>query len=178
MVWRLQLILSDHLTTQGNHLSSNFIYIFSYPQRSCIYRTKLINVASKCGKKAKAKMLEAILEHNVHVWVPNVHIWGPNVHIWLLKNSGYNLIFSFFTKIGLDSYFWYLLYIYIYYIHKHWIWVILQFDWFSTSRILAHILLVEKFNVNKMADRFARRAKWKWISSFTWKWGPKNHWKS
>ena len=66
----------------------------------------------------------------------------------------------------------------IYYIHKHWIWAILQFDWFSTSRILTHILLVEKWNVNKMADRFARRAKWKWISSFTWKWCPKNHWKS
>ena len=75
-----------------------------------MYRTKLTNVASKCGKKAKAKMLEAILEHNVHVWVPNVHIWGPNVHFWLLKNSGYNLIFSFFTKIGLDSNFWHLLY--------------------------------------------------------------------
>ena len=62
-----------------------------------MYRTKLTIVASKCGKKAKAKMLEAILEHNVH--------------IWLLKNSGYNLVFSFFTKIGLDSYFWHLLYI-------------------------------------------------------------------
>jgi hypothetical protein len=35
----------------------------------------------------------------------------------------------------------------IYYIHKVWIWGILQSDWFSTSRILAHILLVEK---NKM----------------------------
>jgi hypothetical protein len=35
-----------------------------------------------------------------------------------------------------------------YYIHKVWIWGILQSDWFSTSRILAHILLVEK---NKMA---------------------------
>ena len=32
-----------------------------------MYRTKLTIVASKCGKKAKAKMLEAILEHNVHV---------------------------------------------------------------------------------------------------------------
>ena len=67
MVWRLQLILSGHLTTQGNHLSSNFIYIFSYPLRSCMYRTKLTYVASKCGKIAKAKMLEAILDHNVHV---------------------------------------------------------------------------------------------------------------
>ena len=38
--------------------------------------------------------------------------------------------------------------IYIYYIHKVSIWGILQSDWFSTSRILAHILLVEK---NKMA---------------------------
>jgi hypothetical protein len=36
----------------------------------------------------------------------------------------------------------------LYYIHKVWIWGILQSDWFSTSRILAHILLVEK---NKMA---------------------------
>jgi hypothetical protein len=35
-----------------------------------------------------------------------------------------------------------------YYIHKVWIWGILQSDWFSTSRILAHILLVEE---NKMA---------------------------
>ena len=32
-----------------------------------MYRTKLTNVASKCGKKAKAKMLEVIQEHNVHV---------------------------------------------------------------------------------------------------------------
>jgi hypothetical protein len=35
-----------------------------------------------------------------------------------------------------------------YYIHKVWIWGILQSDWFATSRILAHFLLVEK---NKMA---------------------------
>ena len=32
-----------------------------------MYRTKLTNVASKCGKKAKAKILEVIQEHNVHV---------------------------------------------------------------------------------------------------------------
>ena len=32
-----------------------------------MYKTKLTNVASKCGKKVKAKMLEAIVEHNVHV---------------------------------------------------------------------------------------------------------------
>ena len=30
----------------------------------------------------------------------------------------------------------------------------LQLDWFSTSRILAHMLLVEKCTANKMADRF------------------------
>ena len=36
----------------------------------------------------------------------------------------------------------------IYYIHKVWICGILQSDWFSTRRILANILLVEK---NKMA---------------------------
>ena len=39
------------------------------------------------------------------------------MHIWLLKNSGYNLIFSFFTKIGLDSYFWHLLYIRSFIVH-------------------------------------------------------------
>jgi hypothetical protein len=39
-----------------------------------------------------------------------------------------------------------------YYIHKVWICGILQSDWFSTSRILAHILLVEK---NKMAAQTA-----------------------
>ena len=50
-------------------------------------------------------MLEAIVEHNVHVRVLNVHIFGTNVHVWVLKNSGYNVIYSFFTKIGLDSYF-------------------------------------------------------------------------
>ena len=61
MVWRLQLILSGHLTTQGNHLSSNFTYIISYLLRLCMYRTKFTNLASKCGKIAKAK-------------IPNVHI--------------------------------------------------------------------------------------------------------
>ena len=30
-------------------------------------RTKLTNVVNKCGKKVKAKMLEAIAEHNVHL---------------------------------------------------------------------------------------------------------------
>ena len=55
--------------------------------------------------KVKGKMLEAIVEHNVHVRVLNVHIFGTNVHVWVLKNSGYNVIYSFFTKIGLDSYF-------------------------------------------------------------------------
>ena len=38
------------------------------------------------------------------------------MHFWLLKNSGYNLIFSFFTKIGLDSNFWHLLYVSIIYL--------------------------------------------------------------
>ena len=42
----------------------------------------------------------------------------------------------------------------IYYMHKVWIWGILQSDWFSTSRILAHILLVEK---NKMAAKLNLR---------------------
>ena len=50
-------------------------------------------------------MLEAIVEQNVHVQVLSVHICGPNVHVWVLKNSGYNFFSSFFTKIGLDSYF-------------------------------------------------------------------------
>ena len=31
-----------------------------------MYRTKLTIVANKCGKKFKAKMLEAIVKHNVH----------------------------------------------------------------------------------------------------------------
>ena len=43
-------------------------------------------------------MLEAIVEHNVHVRVLNVHIFGTNVHVWVLKNSGYNVIYSLFTK--------------------------------------------------------------------------------
>ena len=50
-------------------------------------------------------MLEAIVEHNVHVTALNVHIFGTNLHVWVLKNSGYNVIYSFFKKIGLDSYF-------------------------------------------------------------------------
>ena len=49
-------------------------------------------------KKLKAKMLEAVVEHNVHVR-------ALNVHVWVLKNSGYNLISTFSAKIGLDSYF-------------------------------------------------------------------------
>ena len=69
MVWRLQLILSvsDHLITHGNHLFSNFIYILSYPLCTCMYWTKLINVANKCDKKANANFLEAIVGHNVHI---------------------------------------------------------------------------------------------------------------
>ena len=67
MVWRLQLILSDHLITHGNHLFSNFIYILSYPLCTCMYRTKLINVANKCDKNANAKLLEAIVGHNVRI---------------------------------------------------------------------------------------------------------------
>ena len=69
MVWRLQLILSvsDHLITHGNHLFSNFIYILSYPLCTCMYWTKLINVANKCDKNANAKLLETIVGHNVHI---------------------------------------------------------------------------------------------------------------
>ena len=52
--------------TPGNHLSCNLIKIFSYPLCSCMYRAKLTIVANKRGKKFKAKMMEAILEHNVH----------------------------------------------------------------------------------------------------------------
>ena len=37
--------------------------------------TLLINVANKCPKKVKSMMLEAILEHNVHVWVPIMSIF-------------------------------------------------------------------------------------------------------
>ena len=43
--------------------------------------TKLTNVVNKCSKKGKARMSEAIVEHNVHVRVLNVHILGPNVHV-------------------------------------------------------------------------------------------------
>ena len=52
--------------TPGKHLSCNLIKIFSYPLCSCMNRGKLTIVANKRGKKFKAKMLEAILEHNVH----------------------------------------------------------------------------------------------------------------
>ena len=38
---------------------------------------------------------------------------------------------------------------------------ILQFDWLSTGRIIARVLLVEKCNVSKMAYRFAWRAECK-----------------
>lgn len=31
-------------------------------------------------------MLQAISEHNVHVWVPNVNFWGPNVRVYHLKS--------------------------------------------------------------------------------------------
>ena len=36
---------------------------------------------NKCGKNVKARISEAIIEHNVHVRVLNVHILGPNVHV-------------------------------------------------------------------------------------------------
>ena len=36
---------------------------------------------TKCGKKVKARMSEAIVEHNVHVRVLDVHILKPNVHV-------------------------------------------------------------------------------------------------
>ena len=63
-------IIDNDLTfqiTPGNHLSCNLIKIFSYPSCSYMYRTKLTIVANKCGKKLKAKMLEAIVKHNVHI---------------------------------------------------------------------------------------------------------------
>ena len=46
----------------------------NYPLCSCLYGTKLSNVFNECGKKVKAKMSEAIVEHHVHVRVFNVHI--------------------------------------------------------------------------------------------------------
>ena len=52
--------------TPGKHLSYNLIKIFSYPLCSCMNKAKLTIVANKRGKKFKAKMLEPILEHNVH----------------------------------------------------------------------------------------------------------------
>ena len=48
-------------------------------------------------KKVKAKMMEAIVAHNVHVR-------ALNVHVWVLKNPGYNLISCFFLRIGLKLY--------------------------------------------------------------------------
>ena len=54
-------------------------------------------------KKVKEKMSEAIIGYSVHVRVECTYILGPNVHVWLLKNSEYNLISSFLTKIVLDS---------------------------------------------------------------------------
>ena len=35
---------------------------------------------NKCSKKDKARISEAIVEHNVHVRVLDVHILRPNVH--------------------------------------------------------------------------------------------------
>ena len=52
--------------TPGKHLSCNLIKIFSYPLCACMNRAKLTIVANECGKKFNAKMLEAILGHNVH----------------------------------------------------------------------------------------------------------------
>jgi hypothetical protein len=42
----------------------------------------------------------------------------------------------------------------VYCIHKVFIWGILQSDWFCTSRILAHILLVEKNKMAAQTDQF------------------------
>ena len=42
----------------------------------CLYKTKITNVVNNCGKNVKARMSEAIVEHNAHV-----HILGPNVHV-------------------------------------------------------------------------------------------------
>jgi hypothetical protein len=46
-----------------------------------------------------------------------------------------------------------------YYVHKVWVWGILQSDWFSTTRILAHILLVEKNKMNRKKFENIRKAK-------------------
>ena len=36
---------------------------------------------NKCGKQVKARMSEAIVEHNVHVRGLDVHILRPNVYV-------------------------------------------------------------------------------------------------
>ena len=36
-------------------------------EHHCMYRTKLINFSNKCDKNANAKLLEAIVGHNVHI---------------------------------------------------------------------------------------------------------------
>ena len=48
-------------------------------------------------KKVKAKLLEAFVEHNVHIRVLNIHTSETNVHVWVLKNSGYNLLHKNWT---------------------------------------------------------------------------------
>ena len=47
-----------------------------------MYRTKLINVVNKCGKKVEAEKSEAIVGQNVHVRVLNVHIFEVQMCIF------------------------------------------------------------------------------------------------
>ena len=47
-----------------------------------MYRTKLTIVANKCGKKFKAKMLEAIVKHSVHLSITNVDSSGREMSMF------------------------------------------------------------------------------------------------
>ena len=49
--------------------------------------------------KVKGKMLEAFVEHNVHVGVLNVHIFGTNLHVWVLKTPDIMLSIVFSKKL-------------------------------------------------------------------------------
>ena len=96
MVWRLQLI-SDYLVTKGNHLSSNFIKILSYPLCTYGHRTKLtimlpINVVKTLEQKC---CMEAIV---MNMFEDQMRVYE---HL-IIDISEYNHISGFFTKIGLD----------------------------------------------------------------------------
>jgi hypothetical protein len=99
-----------------------------------------------CKNYRFSKTVLYIINRKIYTWVlGNTRFISRVEHdISLVRSAhSWDIMFNPRNRSGISVHPCIILYI----LHKVWIWGILQSDWFSTSRILAHILLVEK---NKM----------------------------